>query len=266
MARIRTVKPGFFSDEGLAGCSPHARLLAIALLQMADVEGRILDVPMQIHAHAFPWETTVNTQVLLGELERVDYVFRYEFEGKRYLLLPGFVKHQRITGKEATAGSSLPGPEGKSLKCSEEVGGDSQGNNGETPGCFSGEQLEPQEEEEEEEEEGIKTLVRESDEENQQLARWMFAAIRKVHDGHRKPNFDRWARSIRLMRDRDGRTPEQFRDLYAWVMAEPFWRSHVLSPEKFREKWDQLVVRRGATGLSADSEQGFSQEVVNGSF
>ena len=30
MARIRSVKPEFFHHEGLASCSPHARLLFVA--------------------------------------------------------------------------------------------------------------------------------------------------------------------------------------------------------------------------------------------
>lgn len=108
MARIRTVKPEFFHDKQLSKCSPHARLLAIALLQLADCEGRIKNIPMQIHSHAFPWESNVNTPMLLSELESVDFVVLWEFENEDYILIPKFLDHQRLQGKEAQMKSKLP--------------------------------------------------------------------------------------------------------------------------------------------------------------
>jgi predicted Rossmann fold flavoprotein len=62
MARIRTIKPEFFSHEELSSKSAHARLLAIGLLTLADCEGRLRWVPMQVHAHVFPWEATVKIE------------------------------------------------------------------------------------------------------------------------------------------------------------------------------------------------------------
>ena len=142
MARIRTVKPGFFTDEKLAGCSPHARLLAIGLLQLADVEGRILDVPMQIHAHCFPWEAMVKVSALLGELEVIGYVIRYENGGKRYLCVPGFKTHQRLSGKEASTPSVFPPPPDNSTKKQEVTEGEngtaSRGSDGENPSASPG--------------------------------------------------------------------------------------------------------------------------------
>ncbi len=90
MARIRTVKPEFFQHEGLASCSPHARLLAVALTQLADRRGRIRYVPMQVHAHAFPWEATVKVPALLAELEAVDYLKIYSIEGRDYIWIVNF--------------------------------------------------------------------------------------------------------------------------------------------------------------------------------
>lgn len=110
MARIRTIKPEFFSHEKLAGKSAHARLLAIGLLTIADCEGRLRWVPMQIHAQVFPWEAEVKIEMLLGELVDCDYVIHYEVDGKRYIEVVNFVKHQRLTGKEAQYKSRLPGP------------------------------------------------------------------------------------------------------------------------------------------------------------
>lgn len=108
MARIRTVKPEMWQDEDLARCSPHARLLAIALLQLADSEGRLKWIPMQVHAHAFPFEEGLNIEDLAGELEQIGYVQRYRVDGKRYGFIPGFNRHQRLSGKEAAEKSKLP--------------------------------------------------------------------------------------------------------------------------------------------------------------
>ena len=108
MPRIRTIKPEFFSHEELASKSPHARLLAIGLLTLADCEGRLRWVPMQVHSQVFPWEATVKIEELLGELLDVGYLFHYEVEGKRYVEIVNFTKHQRLSGKEAKYESRLP--------------------------------------------------------------------------------------------------------------------------------------------------------------
>jgi hypothetical protein len=108
MARIRTVKPEFFQQEELAQCSPHARLLAIAILQLCDANGVFRLVPMQVHAHAFPWEAEVNIRSLLGELESVGYLETYTVGGKEYGYVDGFRRHQRLSGKEAQAGGYYP--------------------------------------------------------------------------------------------------------------------------------------------------------------
>ena len=47
-------------------------------------------------------------------------------------------------------------------------------------------------------------------------------------------------RLIRL----DGRSPPEIRDLIEWVTSDDFWSANVQSPQKLREKWDQLVGNR----------------------
>lgn len=110
MPRIRTIKPEFFSHEYLAGKSAHARLLAIGLLTLADCKGRLRWVPMQVHAQVFPWEASVNIEELLSELIDCEYVLHYEIDGKRYVEVVNFLKHQRLSGKEAGYDSKIPAP------------------------------------------------------------------------------------------------------------------------------------------------------------
>lgn len=122
MPRIRTIKPEFFSHEDLASKSAHARLLAIGLLTLADCEGRLRWVPMQVHSQVFPWEAEVKIELLLGELIQCNYVVHYEVDGKRYVEICNFKKHQRLSGKEASFDSRLPSPPIKPKKTLTETG------------------------------------------------------------------------------------------------------------------------------------------------
>lgn len=107
MPRIRTIKPEFFSNEELSHCTPHARLLAIALLQLADSEGRMRWIPSQIIAHAFPWEA-VDLSPMIHQLCTVKYLELYTVNGREYACIPAFNKHQRLSGKEAACKSKFP--------------------------------------------------------------------------------------------------------------------------------------------------------------
>lgn len=56
-----------------------------------------------------------------------------------------------------------------------------------------------------------------------------------------------WANTIRLMREQDGRSHDAIKELYSWVISDPFWRKNVLSPDKLREKWTQLTLSKQHT-------------------
>lgn len=100
MARIRSVKPEFFHHEGLASCSPHARLLFIAMFQLADRSGRFRWIPMQVHAHSFPHEPELDIPALAQELEAVGCIRAYEVGGKRFVDIENFTKHQKVPNSE----------------------------------------------------------------------------------------------------------------------------------------------------------------------
>ena len=83
---------------------------------------------------------------------------------------------------------------------------------------------------------------------DRELAGWMFERLQALNPGHREPNWRRWCRELRMMRERDRRTAAQMRELFAWANADPFWSGNILSPGKLREKWDQLVLQRSRGG------------------
>jgi hypothetical protein len=106
--RARTIKPGFFTDEGLADCSPLARILFAGLWCLADRAGKLHDRPRQIKAELLPYEAIPDADALLAELERGRMIVRYEVAGERYIKIPGFEKHQNPHPKEKT--SEIPEP------------------------------------------------------------------------------------------------------------------------------------------------------------
>lgn len=101
MARIRTIKPTFWTDEDMAEISEAACLLAIGLLNYADDEGYFNANPKLIKAAVFPIrETSGSIPVLLQELSNCGYISLFSAQdGKRYGLINNFTKHQVVNKK-----------------------------------------------------------------------------------------------------------------------------------------------------------------------
>jgi hypothetical protein len=113
--RIREIKPEFFLDEELAEVSHAARLLFVGLWVLSDREGRLEDRPARIKAQVFPYGTE-DCDALLAELERHQgtFITRYEVDGRRYVQIRSFARHQRPHPKETP--SKLPAPPTQAVK------------------------------------------------------------------------------------------------------------------------------------------------------
>jgi hypothetical protein len=97
MARIRSIKPAFFTDEKIVECSIPARLLFIGMWVFADDAGRLEYSPKRLKMQVFPGDDGINTEVLVNELEAIRAVFRYSVAGMSYLQIRTFNKHQKIS-------------------------------------------------------------------------------------------------------------------------------------------------------------------------
>lgn len=104
MPRTRQIKYEFFVDDDLAQQSPHGRLLFIGLWTLADRDGKLEDKPMKIKAQLFPYEQ-VDVEHLLTELS-CGFIERYEANGKKYIKINKFSKHQHPHKNEPN--SELP--------------------------------------------------------------------------------------------------------------------------------------------------------------
>lgn len=105
MARARNIKPGFFHNADLVELSMEARLLFIGLWLIADRAGRLEDRPKQIKMDIFPADS-LDCNALLDDLAATGMLLRYEVDGKRYLQVVNFAKHQNPHKDEKT--STIP--------------------------------------------------------------------------------------------------------------------------------------------------------------
>lgn len=101
MARIRTIKPEFWTDERLTECSLSARLLFIGMLNFADDNGNQAYSAKRLKMQIFPADA-IDTQPLLDDLISHGVVIAYSVDGENYLHIKGFAKHQVINRPSAT--------------------------------------------------------------------------------------------------------------------------------------------------------------------
>lgn len=105
MARARNIKPGFFRNADLVELPIETRLFFIGLWTIADRAGRLEDRPKQIKMELFPADS-FDCDAMLNELASIGMVERYEYEGKRYLNIVNFCKHQNPHKEEKA--STIP--------------------------------------------------------------------------------------------------------------------------------------------------------------
>ncbi len=94
MSRIRSIHPGFFTDEDLVQVSRDARLLFLGLGVEADDKGIFEWKLTTIKMRLFPADH-VDIDTLLAELVSIDAVAGYEVEGRKYGAIRNFRRFQR---------------------------------------------------------------------------------------------------------------------------------------------------------------------------
>ncbi len=105
MARIRTIKPEFFTSEDIVSMSPLARLFYVSLWCEADREGRFEWKPKTFKLRYLPGDIC-DMDTLSSELIDAGLIVLYQVEGKTFAEIPTFTKHQVINNRES--GSQIP--------------------------------------------------------------------------------------------------------------------------------------------------------------
>jgi len=111
MARIRTIKPEFWTSEQVMECSANARLLFIGLWNFCDDVGRMAMSPKRIKAQILPSDDVTSSDVLgmLQELSANGLIRFYTVDGKDYLAVTGW-QHQRIDKPQKPLTPDPPDP------------------------------------------------------------------------------------------------------------------------------------------------------------
>lgn len=111
MARIRTIKPSYFTDAKLARELPRdARLFYPGLWTEADDEGRFHAHPRRLLGAIFPYDedlTAADVERWLEILRDTGRCVLYQVDGELYGQLTRFAKHQSINRPSP---SKLPAP------------------------------------------------------------------------------------------------------------------------------------------------------------
>jgi hypothetical protein len=111
MARIRSIKPEFWSDYRLATeLTRDQRLFYVALWNEADDEGRFSAHPRRLLGACFPYDEDIgpaDIRVWLQRLAETGRVRLYELDGEPYGELTKFRAHQQINRPSK---SRIPGP------------------------------------------------------------------------------------------------------------------------------------------------------------
>lgn len=107
MARIRSIKPEFFTDSDLAELSLLHRLFFAGLWCHVDREGRTEDKPKELKVKIVPYDEC-DADKILQDLHDAGFIERYTAAGKHYLCIPNFLRHQHPHVKEPK--STIPEP------------------------------------------------------------------------------------------------------------------------------------------------------------
>ncbi|MDT0432775.1 hypothetical protein [Streptomyces salyersiae] len=258
MARIRTIKPTFFTSLTIADLSYEQRLTFIGLWTHVDDEGRCIDDARLIKAAVWPLDdrTAADVEEDLRALTEYSLITRYTLTRRSYIAVTGWSEHQRIN--RATP-SKYPAPEqGEKAAEPAPTCGDED-----SPSTHT--QLTEDSPQERNREQG--TGNREGNGESSAPAPrtpdpapdrddveriCQHLADRIEGNGSKRPTITKaWRTAARLLLDKDGRTEEQVHDCIDWCQDSDFWRSNVMSLPKLREKYDTLRLQATRSGPGA---------------
>ncbi|WEX18939.1 hypothetical protein P2T68_16980 [Pseudomonas sp. G11] len=93
MARARNIKPALFTNEILGVGHPLCTLLFQGLWLLADRSGRLEDRPLRIKAEIFPYREA-DVDAMLHWLAHKGFIVRYQADGKAFIEVLNFTKHQ----------------------------------------------------------------------------------------------------------------------------------------------------------------------------
>ncbi|MGP5376351.1 hypothetical protein ACTXM8_10200 [Brachybacterium alimentarium] len=255
MARIRSIKPEYYSSPGIETLEPFARILYIAMWNWADDNGVGTANARELLGFAFPLDedlTVVDLRRMLDGIRRVFGVEFYTVAGRPYYAIPSWEKHQKFDRRSK---GKHPGPEEadtpvdqhehspstESHESPSSTRRDSVAGTGEQGNRGTGEQRKSAD---------ADTAPPEPQPVREDVEQICEAIALHVQEqtGKQPAITKKWRDSARLLIDRDGFTLEQITWIIRWVAGHDFWSAVILSAPKLREKFPNLVAQAKRDG------------------
>lgn len=133
MPRIRSVKPDFYRHERLQELGPLSMLIFSGLWTQCDKAGRFPWKPRTLKLDILPF-INFDMEAELAKLADALFVIKYESDGDFFGVIPTFLDHQRISGKEAQEPAKYPDPPPAKPKKTRKLPQPEKGSSGEAPG------------------------------------------------------------------------------------------------------------------------------------
>jgi hypothetical protein len=243
MARIRNIKPEFFTSEAVSELPLRARLTWIGLWTHCDNHGRARDNVKLIKAAVWPLDDVSLKDIEddLTTLAEHQRIVRYEVDGKRYLVITNWSEHQYGAFK---GDPKHPGPDGSLDEYRTDL--DESRFDLDESGAIQVSEI--QGSGDRGQEDSLRSPPR------QESARPDVDELcerlrdRVVANGAKAAVTAKWRADARLMLDRDGRDFQQAKRLIDWATSHDFWASNILSMPKFRAQYDKLLLQAKREG------------------
>ena len=79
----------------------------------------------------------------------------------------------------------------------------------------------------------------------------IYSDLLVLNPEHKKPNLEKWADVIRLMREQDNRAISHIHKVWKWANKHHFWSTNIESPASLRQKFDKLVLQANRENQNA---------------
>lgn len=249
MARIRSIKPEFFTSLTIADLPLSARLTFIGLWTYVDDNGVGPADPRLIRAAIWPLEEDPDilqrTREDLRRLQEARLITLFEASGRSLVFVDGWDEHQKVSHPRKPR---FPLPWEVRQAPDQDSSGSPEDYRSAPEDCESlpeddaleqgaGSREQGKGIEADSEADASKATPPRPDVER--VCEHLAAVIEK--GGGKKQRISKtWRNDVRLLLDVDGVTPEQAITAIDWAHADDFWNAHILSPGKLRTKYETL--------------------------
>jgi len=249
MARIRSIKPEFFTSLTIAEQPLSARLTFIGLWTYVDDNGVGQADPRLIRAAIWPLEETPDilqrTREDLQSLHAARLITLYEASGRPLVFVNSWDEHQKVSHPRKPrfpmpwevpqASDKDPSNPPEDYRSAPENRQSAPEDDAPEQGAGSREQGKGIERNSEADASATPSPRPDVERVCDHLAQ----VIEK--GGGKKPRITKtWRNDVRLLLDVDDVTPEQAIAAIDWAHADDFWQAHILSPGKLRAKYETL--------------------------